>query len=146
MVTMILHAATLQSGPPRPETYLMGLGASRPSGRAPAPSDMCWLFPHGAQHALQPFPCAGPRLQHVRWHGPQKFRRLYWHPPDRSAMAPGFSRASLCGLGLRSCEQHAPAAFLASVGACISGCQALDANFSVDEAKAWRRSSMPWSS
>jgi len=50
------------------------------------------------------------------------------------------------GLGLRSCEQHAPAAFLASVGACISGCQALDANFSVDEAKAWRRSSMPWSS
>ena len=40
------------------------------------------------------------------------------------------------GLGLWSCEQHAPAAFLASVGACISGCQALDANFSVDEAKA----------
>ena len=45
----------------------------------------------------------------------------------------GFSQA---GLGLRSSARHAPAAFLASVGASLSACADLDAGFSQLEALA----------
>ena len=47
--------------------------------------------------------------------------------------ARGFAQA---GLGLRSCTSHAPAAFLASVGACLEGCAELDTAFSVAAVKA----------
>ncbi|CAL1146949.1 unnamed protein product [Cladocopium goreaui] len=56
------------------------------------------------------------------------------HPTTQqwSQAARGLSHA---GLGLRSCEKHASAAFLASVGSSLSACAELDTNFSADEVK-----------
>jgi hypothetical protein len=67
------------------------------------------------------------------------FRRCFGdltgiHPTMQqwSQAARGLSHA---GLGLRSCEKHASAAFLASVGSSLSACAELDTNFSADEVK-----------